>query len=310
MSDSPFLIELKAFADGLAGILGNRTALTTADKSTHVAALNELVAGLAGALKSAQLGAASGVCPLDSGGRIAAAYLPSYVDDVAEYSSLSELPITGSAGVIYLTQDTNLIYRWSGSVYSRIDPSPGSTDAVPEGSVNLYHTAARVLALLTAANIESGLGFTPYNSTNPSGFQTASQVASALAGYAPLTSPALTGMVKATWSAVNNGAAIIVPANSVSHFVPADCTIKGIVILGQGGAGSCTVDVRKGVLSGWPSTASICGSTLPAIASGNYYQDMALTGWTTTLLNANDTLMFSLQSSVSFNSITVFLIFG
>ena len=35
---------------------------------------------------------------------------------------------------------------WSGSAYVQLVASPGSTDAVPEGSVNFYFTAARVLA--------------------------------------------------------------------------------------------------------------------------------------------------------------------
>lgn len=50
-------------------------------------------------------------------GTIAAANLPSYVDDVLEYASLSEFPTTGESGKIYTALDTNKIYRWSGSAY-------------------------------------------------------------------------------------------------------------------------------------------------------------------------------------------------
>lgn len=50
-------------------------------------------------------------------GQIAAANLPSYVDDVLEYSSLSKFPTKGEAGKIYTAADTNKIYRWSGSTY-------------------------------------------------------------------------------------------------------------------------------------------------------------------------------------------------
>lgn len=93
---------------------------------------------------SAQKGQASGIAPLDSSGLISSTYLPSYVDDVLQYANLSALPITGESGKIYVTADNNKIYRWSGSAYIEISPSPGSTDAVPEGSVNLYYTSARV----------------------------------------------------------------------------------------------------------------------------------------------------------------------
>ena len=50
-------------------------------------------------------------------GTISAANLPSYVDDVLEYASLSKFPTTGKSGKIYTALDTNKIYRWSGSAY-------------------------------------------------------------------------------------------------------------------------------------------------------------------------------------------------
>ena len=50
-------------------------------------------------------------------GTIAAANLPSYVDDVLEYASSSQFPPAGESGKIYTALDTNKIYRWSGSAY-------------------------------------------------------------------------------------------------------------------------------------------------------------------------------------------------
>lgn len=50
-------------------------------------------------------------------GTISAVNLPSYVDDVLEYASLSKFPTTGESGKIYTALDTNKIYRWSGSAY-------------------------------------------------------------------------------------------------------------------------------------------------------------------------------------------------
>lgn len=94
---------------------------------------------------------ANGYAGLDSGGKVAAAQLPSYVDDVLEYANFAALPVTGETGKIYVTTGDNAQYRWSGSAYVAITSSPGSTDAVPEGSTNLYHTSARVNALIAAA---------------------------------------------------------------------------------------------------------------------------------------------------------------
>ena len=76
-----------------------------------------------GAIPTTQKGAASGVAELDSGGKVPASQLPSYVDDVLEYSSRSAFPSTGETGKIYVALDTNLAYRWSGSAYVEISPS-------------------------------------------------------------------------------------------------------------------------------------------------------------------------------------------
>jgi len=53
-------------------------------------------------------------------GKVPAEQLPSYVDDVLEYSNLSAFPTTGETGKIYVTLDTNKTYRWSGSAYIEI----------------------------------------------------------------------------------------------------------------------------------------------------------------------------------------------
>lgn len=76
-------------------------------------------------------------------GVVPSTQLPSYVDDVVEVASLATLPVSGETGKIYVTLDNNKTYRWGGSSYVEISASPGSTDAVPEGSVNLYYTDSR-----------------------------------------------------------------------------------------------------------------------------------------------------------------------
>lgn len=103
------------------------------------------------------LSAPNGVAKLDTGGKVPAAQLPSYVDDVLEYATVSAFPISGEAGKIYVALSDNRTYRWGGSSYVEISPSPGSTDSLPEGSVNLYHTTARASA---AAPVQSVAGRT------------------------------------------------------------------------------------------------------------------------------------------------------
>ena len=103
------------------------------------------------------IGAAGGIAPLDGAGKVAAAYLPSYVDDVVEAANFAALPGTGETGKIYITLDDGKAWRWGGSAYAEISASPGSTDAVTEGSTNLYHTASRVLGqVLTGLSTAAG----------------------------------------------------------------------------------------------------------------------------------------------------------
>ncbi len=60
---------------------------------------------------------ANGYASLDGAGHVPASQLPSYVDDVLEFADLASFPVTGETGKIYVAIDTNLTYRWSGSVY-------------------------------------------------------------------------------------------------------------------------------------------------------------------------------------------------
>ena len=105
--------------------------------------------GITDAVSSSLLGAASGVATLDSGGKVPSSQLPSYVDDVLDYTNLASFPATGSTGIIYVDDSTNKTYRWTGSVYIEISASPGSTDSVAEGTTNLYFTDARARAAVT-----------------------------------------------------------------------------------------------------------------------------------------------------------------
>jgi hypothetical protein len=106
---------------------------------------------ITGAEQTSAKNANSGYCGLDSSGLVSASQLPSYVDDVLEYANLAAFPGTGATGKIYVAVDTGKVYRWSGSVYVEISPSPGSTDSVTEGSTNLYYTNTRADARITAA---------------------------------------------------------------------------------------------------------------------------------------------------------------
>ena len=109
----------------------------TTQMPTYVSSVNgnsgavTLGASDVGAIDASLKGANSGVAELDSNGKVPASQLPSYVDDVEEYTSINDFPVTGETGKIYIALDTNITYRWGGSIYVVIGSSLalGETDS-------------------------------------------------------------------------------------------------------------------------------------------------------------------------------------
>jgi hypothetical protein len=104
---------------------GDLSGLTTTVKTSILAAINELVTSLSGKQNSlgftpensANKGAANGYAGLDATGKVPAAQLPAYVDDVLEFADFASFPGSGTTGIIYIDLATNLQYRWGGSAY-------------------------------------------------------------------------------------------------------------------------------------------------------------------------------------------------
>lgn len=132
----------------------------------EISEVNGLTAALNAKVSTSVLGAANGVAQLDAGGKVPANQLPSYVDDVLEFTNLAAFPPSGESGKIYTAIDTNKIYRWSGTGYIEISPTAGNADtatklATPRSiattgdaawSVN-FDGSANVSAAITLANV-------------------------------------------------------------------------------------------------------------------------------------------------------------
>lgn len=129
----------------------NGSSITPADKTVNVQVSKSTV-GLNNVTNDAQvkrseMGHADGVATLDSAGKVPAAQLPSYVDDVIEgyysggkfYTSKDSSGnysgvITGETGKIYVNLNDNKTYRWSGTAYAVIS----ETLALGETSSTAY----------------------------------------------------------------------------------------------------------------------------------------------------------------------------
>lgn len=106
-------------------------------------------------------------------GLISSNRLPSYVDDVLSYVNLAGFPVLGDTGKIYVAEDTNKIYRWSGSSYIEISSAatadtalklstPRTITATGDASYSVsFDGSVNVLGELTLAN--SGVVVGTYN---------------------------------------------------------------------------------------------------------------------------------------------------
>lgn len=114
-----------------------------------------------GAIPASQKGAVNGVASLDSSGKVPSTQLPSYVDDILDVANYEALPETGEDGKIYVTEDDNKQYRWSGSAYVEISKSialgetASTAFAGDKGKVAYDHSQAAHAPANAEANVQS-----------------------------------------------------------------------------------------------------------------------------------------------------------
>ena len=70
---------------------------------------------------TSEKGQVNGYASLDGTGKVPASQLPSFVDDVLEYLDLASFPAIGETSKVYVALDTNLTYRWSGTIYVKLN---------------------------------------------------------------------------------------------------------------------------------------------------------------------------------------------
>ena len=93
-------------------------------------------------------------------GTISASVLPSYVDDVLNFANLAAFPVAGDAGKIYVTEDNNKVYRWSGSVYVEISSSATAGEALKLTNARTISTtgdATYSISFDGSANVSSAI---------------------------------------------------------------------------------------------------------------------------------------------------------
>jgi phage-related tail fiber protein len=143
------------------------------------------------------------VAPLVDG-LIPSSNLPSYVDDILEFATITAFPTAGESGKIYIALATNLTYRWTGTNYIQIG-SAGSGGVVSVSALTLTSNGTDVTS--TVLNSTT----TPVITLN-----------------LPTANSTSRGALSATdWSIFNGKQAALVSGTTIK-------TINGASVLGSG----------------------------------------------------------------------------
>ena len=238
-------------------------------------------------------------------GTIAAANLPSYVDDVLEYASISKFPTTGESGKIYTALDTNKIYRWSGSAYIVIsetialgtthssagygDESRAAYNHSTKTSGNPHHVTKADVGLGSVDNTADSAKSVKYATSagsvawsNVSG-KPSSMPASDVYSWAKQPS-------KPSYTASEVGAA---PASHSHSYLPlSGGTMSGRILRGAGGS---WISARNNAIA-FGTTAN-SGSYNPVVG-----QKTPKGAWTIGNLASDERLVFSYDTDTDFNA--------
>lgn len=201
----------------------NGSTITPSNKTVNVQ-VSKTTVGLGNVsndaqVKRSEMGQAGGVATLDSAGKVPAAQLPSYVDDVVEgyysdgkfYTSKSSSgsysgEIAGETGKIYVNLEDSKTYRWSGSAYAVIS----ETLALGETSSTAYAGNKGASNASEIAKIKNGTTVVPKatSAANVNGYTVATSVPSG----AKFTDTTYSDMKGATGSAAGTHGLVPAPA--------------------------------------------------------------------------------------------------
>lgn len=243
-------------------------------------------------------------------GTISAANLPSYVDDVLEYASLSKFPTAGESGKIYTALDTNKIYRWSGSAYVVIsetvalgtthssagygDESRAAYNHSTKTSGNPHHVTKTDVGLGNVDNTADSAKSVKYATSAGS----AGSVAWSNVSGRPSSMPASDVYSwakqphKPSYTASEVGAA---PASHSHSYLPlAGGTMTGCITRSGGGS---WISARNNVVAYGKNVSS--GSYNPVVG-----QKTVKGSWTIGNLASDERLVFSYDTDTNFNAAT------
>lgn len=128
----------------------------------------------------------------------------------------------------------------------------------------------------------------------------------ALNGSKQVSSATLATSRGASWQTTLGGQ-IAAPVSETIE-IASKSQITSIVVLTEGGTGSCVINLWKTAKPTIPTAGnSICGTNKPTITNGTTLFSTNFTGWTTTTFNPGDLVTFRLESVTAFSKVTIYI---
>ncbi|NDO73076.1 pyocin knob domain-containing S74 family peptidase [Shewanella sp. SE1] len=114
------------------------------------------------------IGQAGGIVPLDSNRLIDPAYLPDSVDEILEYPTREDFPELGKTKKVYIALDTMSSYRWSGSVYVKLNDAVSTAETAtrletPRKINNVSFDGTNDININLNNTIQSGSGIAAFS---------------------------------------------------------------------------------------------------------------------------------------------------
>ena len=80
-------------------------------------------------------------------------------DEVQHYANLAAFPATGAEGVVYIADDTDVVYVWDGAAYQDVTTLPSGLFSISDGTTTVPVAPSDTITFQENANIGSVLKF-------------------------------------------------------------------------------------------------------------------------------------------------------
>lgn len=100
------------------------------------------------------IGQANGIAPLGDNSKVPQEYLPDSLETIEEYNSRADFPFEGHKNTIYVALDTEVSYRWTGSIYIAVVTNV-TKETIGLGNVNNTSDEDKPVSIATQSALDT-----------------------------------------------------------------------------------------------------------------------------------------------------------